>query len=72
MSSLDKIIADILPLNTNDKLIVIDTILASLYPKNKGVEKIWEEEGHERIEAYHQGRVMALDEEDVLQKYRKS
>jgi len=72
MSSLDKIIADILPLNTNDKLILIDTILASLYPRNKGVEKLWEEESHERIEAYREGRVMALDEDDVVQKYHKS
>jgi len=71
MAVIDEIFLDILPLNHTDKLQLIDKILASLYPTNKGVETIWEDEAEERISAYTQGRVPAVDAEDVLKKYSK-
>lgn len=71
MTTIDEIFLDILPLNHTDKLQLIDKILASLYPENKGVEMIWKDEAEERVTAYGQGRVPAIDEQDVLKKYRK-
>jgi hypothetical protein len=71
MSVIDKIFSEVTLLNSAEKLQLIDKILVSLNTTNAGVETIWNEEAEERIEAYNQGRVMALDEEDVLKKYRK-
>jgi len=69
MSDIDKILVDILPLNTEDKLQLTDKILASFYPKNYGVDKVWEQEAEERIIAYTQGQLLAIDEKELFTKY---
>lgn len=71
MSALDDILTDILPLKSTEKLQLIDKILASLHPRNNGVETIWKDEAEERIMAYNQERVSVVDEQDVLKKYSK-
>ncbi len=71
MSEIDKILVDVLALNSQDKLQLIDKMLASIQPTNKGVETVWKDEAEERITAYDQGRVSAVDEQNVLKKYSK-
>jgi hypothetical protein len=71
MSAIDKIFSEVSLLNSTEKLQLVDKILTSLQPTNHGVETIWAEEAEERIEAYGQGRVPAIDEQDVLKKYSK-
>lgn len=65
----DKILVDILALNSHEKVQLIDKILASLHPVNKGVDAVWEEEAKERLVAFDEGRVPTVDEKDVLLKY---
>ena len=71
MPILDKIYADIAPLKSTDKLILVDKILASIYPANIGVETIWGNESEERVLAYNKENILAIDAEDVLNKYSK-
>jgi hypothetical protein len=71
MRAIDEIFSDILPLSHTDKLLLVDRILASLYPVNKGIETIWKDEAEERIEAYDQGNVSAADEKDIFNKYKR-
>lgn len=71
MSVIDKIFSEVSLLNSTEKLQLVDKILISLNPANEGVETIWKEEAEERITAYSQGRVPAIDEQDVLKKYSK-
>lgn len=71
MSVIDKIFSEVSLLNDTEKLQLVDKILISLNPVNKGVETIWNEESEERITAYREGRVPAIDAQDVLKKYSK-
>lgn len=71
MSGVDKIFSEVSLLNPTEKLLLVDKILTSLHPANHGAEAIWNEEAEERITAYRQGRVPAVDEHDVLKKYGK-
>ena len=69
MSMTDKILVDVLALNPSEKIELIDKILASLHPINKGVDAVWKDEADERLAAFNEGRVPTVDENDVLQKY---
>ena len=67
----DKILVDVLALNSTDKLQLVDKILISLNPVNKGVEATWEEEAEERVTAHKHGHVAAIDAHEVFSKYDK-
>ena len=69
MSISDKIFSEISHLNVTEKLQLVDEILSSINPVNKGVEALWEEEAEERVTAYDEGRVSTHSEEEVLKKY---
>ena len=71
MSLIEKIFSEVSPLNSTEKLQLVDKILISLNPINTGVDKVWEEEAEERITAYSEGRVSTIDEQNVLKKYSK-
>ena len=71
MSRINDIFSEVSLLNDTEKLQLVDKILISLNPANKGVETIWNDEVEERITAYGQGRVPTADEQDVLKKYSK-
>lgn len=69
MSISDKIFSEISQLNVTEKLQLVDHILTSINPVNKGVEALWQEEAEERVKAYEEGRVSTQTEEEVLKKY---
>jgi len=69
MSMTDKILVDVLALNSSEKIQLIDKILTSLHPINKGVDAVWGDEAEERLAAFSEGRVPTIDERDALQKY---
>ena len=70
MSEIDKIFSETLVLKPEDKLTLIDKILTSIYPKNDGVEKIWEKESDARIAAFDKEHLTSKDEKDVFSKYK--
>ena len=67
----DILLADVLALNPNDKVQLVDKILTSLQPINKGVDALWEDEAEERVTAYEEGRVPTVETADVFKKYSK-
>jgi len=69
MLAIDKIMVDVLVLKHEDKLELVDKILTSLHPVNKGVDASWSEEAEERVTAFKDGNVHAVDEKDVFSKY---
>jgi hypothetical protein len=69
MPTLDEIYTDVLALKTKEKLILVDKILTSIYPSNKGVETLWGNEAEERVMAYNQENISAKDANDVFTKY---
>ena len=71
MSNINKILSDMSSLSSNEKLQLVDKILTSFYPSNKGVEQEWKRESEERILSYEKGSLPTLNENDVLSKYKK-
>ena len=71
MSTIDKILSDMSSLNADEKLQLVDKVLTSFYPNNKGVEQEWERESEERIRSYEKGSLPTLNATDVLSKYKK-
>ena len=71
MSMTDKILVDVLALNSHEKIQLVEQVLASLNPSNKGVDATWAEEAEERVTAHAQGHVSAIDAQDVFAKYEK-
>ena len=71
MSVIEEIFLDVSPLKSIDKLQLVDKILASLTPIDKDIENIWSKESENRVEAYNQGLLSAVDEKEVFSKYKK-
>jgi hypothetical protein len=69
LPNLDSIYSDIATLSDVEKLQLIDKLLISMHPVNKGVEAVWENEAEERLSAFSEGRVPVIDEKNILQKY---
>jgi len=67
---IEKTFLEKVPFKTKDKLVLMDKILASIYPVNHGVEKVWEKESDERVEAYNQGYLSTIDAEALFFKYK--
>jgi len=69
MPTVDEIFADTLSLKATDRLALIDKILSSLYPANKGTEAMWKNEAEDRIEAHAEGHLDSISEKEILAKY---
>ncbi|CAA6815612.1 MAG: Unknown protein [uncultured Sulfurovum sp.] len=70
MVNMDKILLEALALESSEKLQLIDALLASVYPVNKGVEKVWNDEVEERLITYNKGNLPSIDEETTFAKYK--
>jgi len=71
MSGIDGVLSKVLALESSEKLQLMDQVLSSFYPTNKGVDKEWENESEERIRSHEQGSLPVLDKADVFLKYKK-
>jgi hypothetical protein len=71
MPLLDKLYADVLALDSKDKLILIDKLLTSLHPRNIGVETLWAEEAEERRNAYNAKNIPTTEAQNVFNKYEQ-
>lgn len=58
-----------LALEPLEKLQLIDELLLSLDKPDTEVDKLWNAEVEERIDAYDRGELKAVDAEDVFKKY---
>ncbi len=69
MSHQKRVLADALKLSTAEKVELVEQILASLYPVNRGVDASWSQEAEERVKAHKRGSIFAISEEEIFQKY---
>jgi hypothetical protein len=71
MSKVDKLLSEVLLLETREKLTLVDSLLASIYPVSQGVETLWSEEGEERLRSHEKGLLPTIDEETTFDKYKR-
>jgi len=71
MLHIDKILANVLALKKEEKLHLVEHILTSLHPVNKGVDTVWAEEAEERVKAFEAGNVHEVNLQDTFAKYDK-
>lgn len=71
MLNIDKILANVLALKRDEKLQLVEQILISLHPLNKGVDATWAEEAEERVKAFEAGNIHEVDAQETFAKYDK-
>ncbi len=69
MSKLNSILSDIATLSDTEKLQIVDKVLTSLHPVNKGVDAAWAQEAEERVNAFNEGNISTVDEKEIFEKY---
>jgi len=70
MAADDAILKQALTLKPEKKAKLIDMLLSSLHESDMNIEDLWAAEAESRINAYEQGKINAIDLEEVLKKYR--
>jgi putative addiction module component (TIGR02574 family) len=70
MSIPKKILDEVLALPPNGKVELVDVLLASLDVPDKEIDRLWQDEVENRIDAYQRGEIKALKIEEVLRKYK--
>ena len=71
MSMINDILSDVSTLTSNEKLQIVDKILTSISPVNKGVDITWGNEAEERLTAKDNGDILTIDEKDLFSRYQK-
>jgi putative addiction module component (TIGR02574 family) len=57
-------------LSPDERLEVVDDILASLDEPDPAIDRLWAKEAEERLAAYRRGEIKAVPLQEVLAKYR--
>jgi hypothetical protein len=55
-----------------EKLEVVDALLASVDKPDPEIDRLWAVEAEDRLAAYRQGEIKALELNEVLAKYQKA
>jgi putative addiction module component (TIGR02574 family) len=65
-----KIVEQAAKLSPNEKIELIDALLATVDKPDAEVDTLWAAEAESRLAAYQRGEMQALDLNEVLAKYR--
>ena len=57
-------------LSPDERLELVDDILASLDEPDPAIDRLWAKEAEERLAAYRRGEIKAVPLQEVLAKYR--
>ena len=63
--------AEILKLRSEKIAQVVEALLDRIDPVSPEVDKIWAREAEERIDAFEQGKISAVDAESAMNRLRK-
>jgi len=63
--------AEILKLRSEEIAQVVEALLDRIDPVSPEVDKIWAREAEERIDAFEQGKISAVDAESAMNRLRK-
>ena len=66
----DKLVSEIRELPDEEKLRLVDAILADLDKPDPEIDRIWAEEARKRWEGYKAGRIPTVSYEEVMAKHR--
>ena len=67
----DKLVSEIRELPDDEKLRLVDAILADLDKPDAEIDRVWAEEARKRWAAYKEGRIPTISYEEVMAKYRE-
>ena len=57
-------------LSADERLKLVDDILASLDEPDPAIDRLWAKEAEERLAAYRRGEIKSVSLQEVLAKYR--
>jgi len=66
----NSILKEALTLSPAERAYIIDTLIATLDQPDRDIDKLWEREAEDRIEAYDQEKIKAISLDSILAKYR--
>ena len=66
----ENIIKQISQLSANEKIELIDALLATVDKPDVAIDALWAKEAEDRLAAYQNGEIQALNLNQVLAKYR--
>ena len=69
MTRLEKLIGEARKLGQDERIALVENILASLAITDPAIDRHWAEEATRRYEAFKRGDMKAYDLEDILEKY---
>jgi hypothetical protein len=67
----DHLVSKIRALPEEEKLEVLDALLADLNERDQEIDHIWAEEARERWRAYKAGKIGTVSYDELLEKYRR-
>jgi putative addiction module component (TIGR02574 family) len=62
----NSLIEKALELKPQDKMVLIEALVASLDKPDPEISKIWLQEAEARLKAYHEGRTKGISAEEIL------
>jgi putative addiction module component (TIGR02574 family) len=68
----DKLLSQIKELPDEEKLSLVDAILADLCKPDPVIERVWIDEARKRLAAYKAGKIPTVSYEQVMAKHRRS
>jgi len=70
MSDRERIISEALQMSTADRAKLVDKLLKSLDKPDEEIDRLWEKESEDRIDAFEKGDLQTVSVEEVLKKYK--
>jgi putative addiction module component (TIGR02574 family) len=70
MATTDRILKEASTLSPFEKAQLVDKLISTLDKSDEEIDKLWEKETEDRIDAYDQKRIKSISLEEVLQKCR--
>jgi putative addiction module component len=67
----DHLVSEIRSLPEEEKLQVLDALLADLNERDQEIDQIWAKEARERWRAYKAGKIETVSYDELIEKYRR-
>ena len=70
-SHINHILEEAMELSPAERAELVTSLLSTLDEPDAGIDKLWQKEVDERVDAYERGEIKAKSLQDALAKYRK-
>jgi len=65
-TSTETVLNQALQLSLNDRVVLVDSLIASINQPDPSLDALWLKEAEDRLAAYHSGEIKAVDAEQVF------